>query len=356
MGSRVGILGLGIYLPPEVRTNDWWDPEVVARWTAARAGRPAPPPPADATEGVRRVAQATAALADDPFQGTVARHIAPADMSVFEMEERAAREAIARAGIREREIDLLLTNTISPDYLLGNPACILHQRLGLATTCFTMHTDVASHAFTMQLALAEAMIAAGSARCALIVQSCIPSRLIDAADPMAPYFGDAAAAAVIGRVGEQRGIEASIHLTDSRHPRTLVAAVPGGHWYDDGRPVLHVPDPQQTTEMFLGTADRFKASVDAVLDKARCRASDVDFLCIHQGAAWIRTVAQDYTGLAAARSIEVFARTAYVFALSQPITLALAERDGQLGDGDLVVVTGGGPGSTYGATLVRWGT
>lgn len=279
----------------------------------------------------------------------------PSDMSVFDMEEYAARAAIARAGIDFRDIDLLLTNTVGLDHLLGNPACTLHQRLGLDMSCFSMHSDVPSYAFMMQLTLAEAMISAGRARCALLVQSCAPSRLLDMNDALAPYFGDAATAAVVGRVSEGRGIEASVHFTDGRYPRTLIASVPGARWYDEGRAVLHVGDAQQARRVFLETVDVCKKSVDAVLAKASRTREEIRFLCIQQGTPWLRAVAQEYLELPAARSIETFSQTGYVFASAQPVGLALAEQQGLLCEDDLVVLTGGGPGVTYGAILIRWG-
>ena len=256
MGTNVGILGLGVYLPPEVRRNDWWSPELVARWMEDRRLAGTPPLPAQLTEGERLVLRAMSEQALDPFQGTIERHIMPSGMTVFDMEEQAARTAIARAGIDGSDIDLLITNTVLPDYLLGNPACGLHQRLGLANACFSMHCDVPTYAFMMQLTLAEAMIKAGRARRALLVQSTSASRLLDMTDPIAPFFGDAATAVVVGSVSDGRGIEASVHFTDGRYPRTLIAGVPGHRWCDEGRAMIHIGDAAQTQSVFLQTADR----------------------------------------------------------------------------------------------------
>jgi hypothetical protein len=70
----VGILGIGMYMPPEVRRNDWWPPEVVARWVAQRHASP-PRLPAVLSDGARRILQAHAEQADDPFLGTVERRV-----------------------------------------------------------------------------------------------------------------------------------------------------------------------------------------------------------------------------------------------------------------------------------------
>ncbi|MDX2086423.1 MAG: 3-oxoacyl-ACP synthase III family protein [Kofleriaceae bacterium] len=354
--QRVGILGVALYLPPEVRHNDFWSPEVVDAWMRER---PAPLPAstfAGLGPGAQRVMEALKLQARDPFQGAVERRVLPASMSVFDMEEPAARQAIERAGIAREAIDLVLTNTIVPSVQLSNPACTLHERLGLSRACLSMHTDVATHAFMMQLTLAEAMIRAGRARYALLVQSCACSRLVAPSDVISPYFGDGATAVVVGPVASSRGIEAVSSFTDGRFPQTLVAGVPGGNWYDDGRTTLYIADPAATQRVFLETADACKESVDAVLAESGRRADEITYLCIHQGAAWLRRVVQDYLGMSGARSIETFQETGYLFAATMPANLAVAEARGELREGDVVLLVGGGPGMTYGATLLTWGT
>jgi 3-oxoacyl-[acyl-carrier-protein] synthase-3 len=218
-----------------------------------------------------------------------------------------------------------------------------------------MHTDVATYAFMLQLTIAEAMIVAGRARHALLVQSCAPSRILDPHDVIAPFFGDAATAVVVGAVGDSRGILATTHHTDGRFPRTLIASVPGQPWYAEGRAVLHVADPAATREVFLQTADVCKASIDEVLARAQLDAAAVDYFAIHQGTPWLRRVVQEYAGLSCARSIETFTRTAYLFACTLPASLALAEEQRLLAPDDIVMLAGGGPGTTHGATVLRWG-
>lgn len=351
---RVGIQSVGLFLPPEIRTNDWWSPDVVASWAAQRR-QPLPPDPALLeTEGARRVLAALAQQTSDPFQGTVRRHIMPKAMTLLDMEEHAAHTAITRAQIDPATIDLVLTSTTVPDYLLGNPACGLHERLKLPRRCFALHTDVAAGAFQAQLEIAEAMIVAGRARCALLVQSCAPSRIIDPLDPNAPYFGDAATAMIVGPVDAAHGIETSVTFTDGRYGRTLIASVPGGKWYE-GPATLMVGDPEQTRAVFLQTADLCKVSIDHCLGATARTVADIDFVAMHQGAAWLRRVIWDYTGLADARSVEIFGEMGYLFASTIPASLAIAEDQQLLSAGDRVILVGGGTGMTYGATQLVWG-
>ncbi|HEY4055373.1 MAG TPA: hypothetical protein VGM39_02150, partial [Kofleriaceae bacterium] len=226
--SAIGILGIGLYLPPEVRTNAWWPSDVVQRWRDLP--RPSPPDLSGASPGARQCFEAMAKQAPDPFAGVRERRVMPSDMTLLDMEEAACRSALANAGIAPTDVTLLLTNRTVPEVQLSNPAAGLHARLGLPHECLSTHLDVATHSFMMQLSLAEGMIAAGRARYALLVQSCAPSRLIAAEDPISPNFGDAATAVLIGAVPAGTGILSSVMYTDGRYPTTLVASVPGAPW------------------------------------------------------------------------------------------------------------------------------
>lgn len=353
MAICVGIRSVGLYLPPIVHHNDWWPSDVVMRW---RSVPPESPPDRPLNAGEARVAAALREHAGDAFGGVVTRHVMPDDMTVLDMAEQAARLAIARAGIAADDIDLLLTNTVVPDVLLGNPACQIQHRLGLPRRCFAMETAASTYSFLMQLTLAQAMISAGQAGVALLVQSCAASRCLDFEHPISPAFGDGATAAVVGRVSEGRGLLAAVHHSDGRFPNTLVAGTPGGTWSDPARGVIHVRDAVQMRDLFLTTADILKESIDAVLARAGLTTGDVGFFAMHQGTPWIRRVVQDHAGLGHARWIDTLSRIGYLFACIQPAALALGEQAGLLTDDDVVLAAGGGTGMTFGSVVMRWGT
>jgi 3-oxoacyl-[acyl-carrier-protein] synthase-3 len=271
------------------------------------------------------------------------------------MEELAAKDALEDSAIDPQSIDLLLTHTVVPDFLLGNPGCLTHQRLGLARSCMTIQTDAAAYSFVAQLAVANAMIRAGQAHRALLIQSCVATRLIDPENPGSPLVGDGASAIVVGPTHTDSGLKGFAHFTDGNYPRTLIMSVPGRTWYSDGAAWMHVADPAQMAEVFLQTADVCKESVDAVLASTGLSARDIDFLCVYQGTPWLRSVVQAYLGLEHCRSFETFEQYGYLSSAMIPVNLALASRSGALHDGDTVLLTGGGTGMTFGAAIVRWG-
>src|SRR6185295_3621709 len=139
--AAVGILGIGAYLPEQVRRNDWWPEEVVAKWRARAAEslvRPEPDSPQPLSDGERRVLAAMAELKDDPFRGTRERRLMPGGMTSSDMEVEAVKDALARSGVPAGRVGLLLTNSQLPDYLGVATAPLVHRKLGLPAGCLAL--------------------------------------------------------------------------------------------------------------------------------------------------------------------------------------------------------------------------
>lgn len=353
--KSAGILAVGMYAPPAVRKNDFWPADVVARWIEQRREAPRPALPSYLTEGERRCLAAHAEQEADPFLGTVERRVLGPESTILDMEERAARDAIARAAIDPAEIDLLLTHTIVQDHQLMNPACPLHERLGLSRACLAMHTEATAYTSLGQLALAEAAVVAGRARYALLVQSCAATRLVERDAPISALLGDGATAMVVGPVPAGRGILSSVHFTEGRYPASLIMSVPGGRWYDDGAARAHVGDPHQFHASRLRMIDTCAEAVAAALERSGHGIDDVDFLCVYQGTPWLQRVVHEHLGVRRLETFDIFRRFAYLSSAMLPAALFMAEREGRLAEGDLVVLVGGGTGMTYGATVLCWG-
>jgi 3-oxoacyl-[acyl-carrier-protein] synthase-3 len=351
---NIGLLGIGVYLPPEIRTNDWWPRQTVERWIAERAAAPGAPSPATPpTEAMRRVAAAMARQALDPFQGMLERHVMAPHVTSSDMEVEAARRALAQAQLEPREIDLVLVSTPVPEYLGSNPGCIVHQALGIRGECLTAAVDASGNSFLAQLALALPMLAAGSIRHALLIQSAAGSRLLDPEDPQSPLFGDGAAAIVLGPV-PARSVLSLVHRTDGAHPRSLVASVRGGRWYDGGRIVLHRGDLSDARQSFLETVDRAREVILPALERAGVAATDVDVYAAHQGTPWLRELTMEMTGMTRARYCDSMRAHGYLVGASVPFVLAELHATKAVQPGDLVVMLGGGVGATMAAAVMRW--
>jgi 3-oxoacyl-[acyl-carrier-protein] synthase-3 len=352
--KRLGILGIGTYLPEEVRPNEWWPPEIIACWREQakqknRADDPAGAPP----EGPVRAA--IESLAGDIFGGARERRVMPKGMEGSDMEIAAGKQALAAAGLAPSDIDLLLVCSFVPDVLGTNAACTVHEGLGLPQAGLCMSIDSNFNGFHHQMALAESLIATGRARYGLLIQSASISRLLSPDQHYSPWFGDGATALVVGPVADGFGILGRAHRADGTLQRALLAGVPGGMWFDEGRAILYSDRPERQREVLARVCASSSDVIASALAEAEFGTDDVDFYAGHQGTWWYRRVTQENAGLGAARALDTFEEFASMAACNIPLILSLALERKLIDDGDIVVTHAGGNGSTWSALVLRWG-
>ncbi|MBX3209181.1 MAG: hypothetical protein KF764_29375 [Labilithrix sp.] len=357
MDQSIGILGVGTYLPPHVRTNDWWSDQTTRRWKErslkaverARAELESAP-----TEAARKAAEAILRLAEDPFQGSRERRVMADDMKASDMETLAAKEAIARSGVSKDDIGLVLSYTMIPDFINVPSACVVHGNLGLNERCITMGVDAVCNSFLMQLTLAQSLIRSGAARYALLTQSSAITRLPPSGEVIDAACGDAGSAVVVGPVTNGHGILSYSHHTDGTKWGALVCGVPGGHW-SDGKAIAYAEDNKASANMFVRLAQRAGQVVGEALESAGVTTDQVRFFASHQGLKWLRPLAQECAGLMHARYVDHFPYTGTVSAVNLPFQLAVAEKEGLVAQGDLVACFQGGTGMTWSGMALRWG-
>ncbi|MBK9029859.1 MAG: hypothetical protein IPL61_00705 [Myxococcales bacterium] len=355
--SGVGILGLGTYLPPTVRTNAWWPPEEVARWSERMAHRAtqAAAPDAGMSTGTRRTLAAMAAYADDPFRGAIERRVMDPEMTSSEMEARAAREALERAEVGPDQVDVILSQTPVPEHLMVNGATITHRLLGLGRRCLAIGTEGACNAFALHTSLATALIRSGQARHVLSVHSSAITRVHGPVQPHSAWWGDGAAAAVFGPVSEGRGLLAAIHNADGSRCDALVLGVPERAWWDDGAITTHAVNRVSTRDMLMGMVDRGGQAIGEALTAAGVTPADVDYYASHQSTPWLTRETAAQANLSHARTMITFPRLANMNSVNVPYILSEGARTGALSDGDVAVTFSGGLGETWSSLVFRWG-
>ena len=355
---KVGIHGIGAFVPDQVRKNEWWPEDVVKSWTnrhvwdSERAEKTLAALP---TEGARMVMSAIAQHAGDPFQGAVERRVMPDGMSVSDMELAASREAISKADIDPGRIGVVLSNCLIPDHIGTVSACDLHHKLKLNPKCFSMTADAACNSFQMQLNIAEQMIRSGQADYALLVQTSAIWRTNPPEESFSIHFGDGSTAVIIGPVEGEKGLMAQTHRTDGSVYKALVVTVNDGNWWDNGRVYTQSLDRTAMRNMFLKLADFGKEVFEEALEITKISPESIDFFACHQASVWFTSVAQQYLGMKNAKTVDTYSWAGTLSGANLPLVLHTAEKEGLLKDGDLVAMYQGGTGMTYSATIMRWG-
>ncbi|WP_026532859.1 beta-ketoacyl-ACP synthase III [Arthrobacter sp. H41] len=182
------IHGLGIYRPSVVVTN-----EDVCQWIDS------------SDEWIRQ------------RTGIVTRRRAPRDVSVVDMAEAAAREALADAGIEASQLGAVLVSTVTHPHATPSAAAQLTDRLG-ATPAPAYDISAACAGYCYGIAQADALVHAGSAEYVLVVGVEKLSDFIDNGDRTISFIlGDGAGAVVIGP-SDSAGIGPSVWGSDgSKH-------------------------------------------------------------------------------------------------------------------------------------------
>ncbi len=357
---NAGYLGFGVAIPEDVRTNEHWGRSYLNTFDQRQA-RDATTPElqlaAARTPAHRIQLEAMIRLSDDPFRGAKLRRVADKGTKSSELETRAARQAMERAGVRPEELDMILVSSLPADEASPSNAGVLQHALG-ARNANAMCLDSACASFLSATATAQALTRDGQAKRVLVVVSALHSRLFDEADPASVNFGDGAAAAVIGVVPEGQGVLASVFRTYGELAQAFCLGPRGeSPWYNPTeRPVAHSRDLGSGRAVVLRTAEYAQETIAVALEQAQVKASDVTRYYSHQPTVWFNEVTRRAAGLEHALTYDTFPELGGMGAANIPVNIFHALQHGQLHGGELVVLYACGAGLTLAASVIRWPT
>ncbi len=316
----------------------------------AGTGSYLPPQRIDNAELVGRLAERGIETSDAWIverTGIRARHFADEGMVCSDLAVAAARQALAAADCDPKSIDLILVATSTPDMIFPSAACIVQYKLGVHG-CPAFDVQAVCSGFVYGLAVADAMIRAGSASRALVIGSEVFSRILDFDDrTTCVLFGDGAGAVVL-EASDAPGILATDLHADGRHAGVLCVpgSVAGGRV--TGSPMLTM-DGQAVFKLAVGVLE---SAARTVLAKAGRTESDVDWLIPHQANIRIMQGTARKLKLPMDKVVVTVDEHGNTSAASIPLALDAAVRAGRVVRGDTVLLEGVGGGFTWGAVLL----
>jgi 3-oxoacyl-[acyl-carrier-protein] synthase III len=95
--------------------------------------------------------------------------------------------------------------------------------------------------------------------------------------------------------------------------------------------------------------------ISEALVNAGLKASDVDWLLLHQANVHIMEHAADALGIPMSQVLKNIQEYGNTSAASIPLALAEAVKAGKVKKGDILAVAGFGAGLSWGAAIIRWG-
>ncbi len=279
--------------------------------------------------------------------GIRARHFVDDGVFSSDLGLQAARNALQAAGKQPQDVDLIIVATSTPDMVFPSTACILQNKLG-ANGCPAFDVQAVCSGFVYALTVADAMIKAGTAKCALVVGAEVFSRILDFNDrTTCVLFGDGAGAVVL-EASDTPGILSSDLHADGKHVGILCVPghVSGGAILGD--PLLKM-DGQAVFKLAVGVLE---SAARAALAKAELTESDIDWLVPHQANIRIMQGTARKLKLSMDKVVVTVDQHGNTSAASIPLALDSAVRAGQIKPGQKLLLEGVGGGFTWGAVLL----
>ncbi len=281
--------------------------------------------------------------------GIRARHFADDGVNASDLALHAARHALEAAGRRADELDLIIVATSTPDMVFPSTATILQRKLGVHG-CAAFDMQAVCSGFVYALTVADSMIRAGAARCALVVGAEVFSRILDFDDrTTCGLFGDGAGAVVL-EASDVPGLLASDLHADGRHLDILCTPGALANGGVIGTPLLRMDGPA----VFKLAVGVLESAARAVLDKAGRREEDLDWLIPHQANIRIMNSTAKKLKVAPDKLVVTVGEHGNTSAASVPLALDVAVRSGRVKPGDTVLLEGVGGGFTWGAVLLDY--
>ncbi len=277
------------------------------------------------------------------------RYLADPALTTSALGARAARSALAAAGVAPSSVDLIILATSTPDQIFPSTACLVQAELG-ASGAAAFDVQAVCSGFVYGLAIADAMMRTGAYRRALVIGAEVFSRILDWNDrTTCVLFGDGAGAVVL-EAGDSPGIVSSRLHADGSQAKILCTAGRVTQGAVQGDPFLRM-DGQAVFKLAVNVLD---SSAREVLADARLDVSAIDWLIPHQANVRILSATARKLGLPEGKVVVTVDQHGNTSAASVPLALDLAVRDGRIRSGQHLMLQGVGGGFTWGSVLVRF--
>ena len=328
--KSVRILGTGSYVPPKRLTNQDLQEmglDTTDEWIFQRTG-------------IRE------------------RRIADPDVCTSDLSYEASLKALEMAGLKVKDIELIIIGTITPDTCCPSAANWLQAKLD-APQAMTFDVTAACSGFIYALNVASQYLISGYCNNVLVVGGEVMSRTLDWTDrKTCILWGDGAGAAVLS-YGNQGHELLSTHIhSDGKNGQDLL--LPGGG--SKTTPISHesVDKKRHTLQLIEANASfrvavrHFIESIKEAADFNDIAVNDIRWFIPHQANMRMFQSISKTLKIPMDRFYLTIERYGNISSASCAIALDEAVRDGSIEKGHLICMPVFGGGLTWGSALIRW--
>lgn len=282
--------------------------------------------------------------------GIKTRYFADEKQKSSDLGIQAAKVAIQRAGLMPKDIDLVITATLSPDFIcMPSTACVIAAGLGISDVP-AFDIAAACSGFIYLLSVAKAYVESGLAKHVLIVGAEKVSSVLNPKD-RGTYilFGDGAGAAVITATEDKELSILDVHISaDGRYADYLLT--PRAELEGNNLQCMQM----KGNEVFKIAVAKLTDEVKDILARHQMSAKDIDYFVPHQANyRIIKAVADqlDFEQEQVVLSVDRFGNTS---AASIPMAMNLLYEEGKLQKGHRLLLDALGGGLTWGSAILTF--
>jgi 3-oxoacyl-[acyl-carrier-protein] synthase-3 len=251
-----------------------------------------------------------------------------------------------------RSVEYILVATTTPDYVYPSVAAQIQDRLGIPKSSGALDISAACAGFCSSLNLAAALIASQQSRRVLILAGEVLTRSVDYTDrSTCVLFGDGGAAMLV-EYDERSALSGMDSGSDgSAGPalyRTATRCDINGIVDETG--LLR----QTGREVYRWVMENVPGAIDRILERAGLKLGDIDWFIPHSAnMRMIEALCKriDFPLERTLTSIEEYGNTS---AVSIPLALIPAVRDGRVKQGDRILMIGFGGGLVSAGAVLTW--
>jgi 3-oxoacyl-[acyl-carrier-protein] synthase-3 len=284
------------------------------------------------------------------------RRIAADDETTATLSTRAARDALAVAGVEPEDVDLVIVATASPDYLMPATGVLVARELG-ATRAAGFDLNAACSGFVFGVAAGASFVTGGMYRQVLVVGVDLLSRYLDWTDRnTCVLFGDGAGAVLLSASDGPGGLLGVELYSDGSGEQGII--IPGGGTAHPAteetvRDRLHFMR-MAGKEVYRYATRQLAETTRAAVQAAGLRMADIDLFLYHQANLRILETVRDLLAIPSDKVFVNLDRYGNTSAASVPMALAEAVAAGRVQIGDRLLMGAFGAGYTAGAAVIEW--
>lgn len=300
--------------------------------------------------------------------GVKQRHVAGEADLASDYAFRAAEQLFEESGIKREEIDFILLNTFSPDYLAPSTTCILQDKLGIPTSAGAIDFNIGCTGFIYGLSLANGLVVSGTCKNVLLITADVITKYLHAKDRSTrSLFGDGATACVIS--ANTTGLPSEIGSfqmgTDGGGYNKIIIKNGGARFPRHITPAPDITDEYGSTvndncvymdgrEVFQFTIKTVPKMIKQLLAKENLTPKDIDRVVFHQASKIVIETIAKKTGFTAEKYRLDLEKIGNTDASSVPIALHNDIREGKIKRGDTLLMASYGVGLSWAGVILKW--